>query len=84
VDCADDMTWAVFYYSGCAAAAGTSYSGSLLVTKDGNWPANTDNKFTKIYNAFNTFDIKPWELFEVSNNDCDANCKAGKAPLGYK
>jgi hypothetical protein len=35
LDCADDLSWAVFYYSGAASAAGTSYTGSLVVTPDG-------------------------------------------------
>ncbi len=38
LDCADDLSWAVFYYSGAASAAGTNYRGALLVTKDGSWP----------------------------------------------
>ena len=33
LDCADDLSWAVFYYSGAASAAGTSYRGitSLII-----------------------------------------------------
>ena len=84
VDCDDNMSWAVFYYSGCAAAAGTAYSGSLLVTKDGQWPVSSGSTLTRIYKAFDKFEILPWELFEVNNNDCDANCKAGPPPIGYK
>jgi hypothetical protein len=77
------MSWAVFYYSGAAAAAGTSYCGSLLVTKNGKWPSN-DDTLPRIYKAFDAFDIKPWELFEVSNDDCEGDCKAGPPPLDYK
>ena len=29
------MSWAVFYYSGAASAAGTNYRGALVVTPDG-------------------------------------------------
>ena len=39
VDCTDDLAWALFYYAGAASAAGQSYSGAVLVTPDGAWPA---------------------------------------------
>jgi hypothetical protein len=35
LDCDEDLQWAIFHYVGCAAAAGTSYSGSLVVTPTG-------------------------------------------------
>ena len=28
--------------------------------------------------------IKMWELYEVSNEDCEADCGAGPAPLGLE
>ena len=31
------MSWAVFYYSGAASAAGTNYRGALVVTPDGRY-----------------------------------------------
>jgi len=31
LDCADDLSWAVFYYGGAASAAGTSYTGDSLI-----------------------------------------------------
>jgi len=40
LDCADDLSWAVFYYGGAASAAGTSYTGALVVTKSGKWPVD--------------------------------------------
>jgi len=39
VDVADDLSWALFAYSGAAAAAGQAYSGAVLCTRDGAWPA---------------------------------------------
>jgi hypothetical protein len=39
VDVADDLAWALFAYSGAAAAAGQAYSGAVLCTRDGAWPA---------------------------------------------
>ncbi|CAI5949202.1 unnamed protein product, partial [Closterium sp. NIES-65] len=38
VDVTDDFQWALFYYSGAARAAGQSYTGAVLVSKDGEWP----------------------------------------------
>eukprot|EP01041_Mallomonas_annulata_P003646 gene3646-7273_t len=35
LDCAEDLSWAVFYYTGAASAAGTSYTGALVVSPDG-------------------------------------------------
>ena len=39
VDVPDDLSWALFAYSGAASAAGQSYSGAVLCTPDGKWPA---------------------------------------------
>ena len=39
VDCTDDLAWALFYYAGAASAAGQSYSGAVLVSRDGTWPS---------------------------------------------
>ena len=35
VDAADDLSWAVFHYSGAAAVVGQSYLGALLCSADG-------------------------------------------------
>ena len=39
VDVPDDLSWALFAYSGAASAAGQSYTGAVLCTADGQWPA---------------------------------------------
>ena len=84
LECADDLSWAVFYYSGAASAAGTNYRGALLCTKDGKWPEFTAEVKRRVSDALETGGIKLWELYEVSNSDCDATCAAGKAPLGLE
>lgn len=53
----------VFYYSGAATAAGQSYTGALLVTRDGSWP--DEEQIDRVRKAFDTCGIKLWELFEV-------------------
>lgn len=88
LDCADDLSWAIFYYSGAASAAGTSYSGALLVTPDGQWPEElrcdglSPEDCTKIKNkavyqrieaAFAKAEITLWELFQVDNTISLAN-----------
>lgn len=60
VDVADDMSWAVFYYSGAAEAAGQSYSGSLLATADGKWPPLSE--LPRIQQAHDSMGIAIWEL----------------------
>jgi VDE lipocalin domain len=88
VDCADDLSWAVFYYTGAAAAAGTSYSGALLVTRTGDWPEMSTDSDTalRIERAMATGGIKMWELFEVPNECCDGTEPggAGPPPLGIR
>lgn len=91
VECADDLSWGIFYYTGAAAAAGTSYSGALLVTKDGSWPVMTNtpegiNTSSRITTAMAEGGIKMWELFEVPNGCCEGTEPggAGPPPLGHK
>lgn len=84
LDCDDNMNWAVFYYSGIAERAGTSYTGALVVSKDGNWPIMQLNDITynRIKAALAKGGIETWELFEVSNCNCDGSLGlAGPPPL---
>jgi hypothetical protein len=83
LDCADDLSWGVFYYAGAASAAGTNYRGALIVSPDGKWPTMTDDTYARIESALGRGGIKLWEMFEVSNTDCGAGCAAGPPPLGY-
>ena len=65
VDAADDLSWAVFHYSGAARRAGQSYVGALLCTPDGSWPssAKSGEGLERIRNAFRKCDLELWELF---------------------
>lgn len=90
LDCADDLSWAVFYYSGAAAAAGTSYTGALVVTPDGKWPdmtmiasGSSETIGDRIERALKRAEIEMWELFEVHNESCcgvDADGKISNPP----
>lgn len=60
VDAAEDLSWAVFFYSGAAEAAGQGYSGSLLVTADGKWPPLSE--LPRIQEAHEKMGIAIWEL----------------------
>ena len=67
LDCADDLSWAIFYYSGAASAAGTSYCGGLLCTRDGDWPVLEDQEssdYKRIKEALQRAGLEPFELFE--------------------
>jgi len=65
VDAADDLSWAIFYYSGAAAAAGQSYQGALLCSADGAWPAEgrTGAGFQRIADGFSKCGLEMWELY---------------------
>lgn len=61
--CINSVLEGVFYYSGAATAAGQSYTGALLVTRDGSWPK--EKHIDRVRRAFDSCGIKLWELFEV-------------------
>ena len=65
VDAAEDLSWAVFHYSGAARRAGQSYVGALLCTPDGLWPqsARSGTEYERIREAFRNCDLELWELF---------------------
>lgn len=69
VDCTDDLAWALFYYAGAASAAGQSYSGAVLVSRDGAWPAQDQRE--RLTTAFDAAGMKDWEMFRVNNRNCD-------------
>ncbi|BDA47648.1 probable violaxanthin de-epoxidase, chloroplastic [Coccomyxa sp. Obi] len=68
VDVPDDLSWALFAYSGAASAAGQVYTGAVLCTPDGIWPA--DSQEERINRALRLSGIEPWELFRVDNSCC--------------
>lgn len=73
IDCAEDLTFCLFYYSGAAAAAGMSYTGAVLGTRDGSWPGQYTDR---IHGALRQAGIEPWELSMPDNSRC------ADAPLG--
>ncbi|GBG71423.1 hypothetical protein CBR_g8843 [Chara braunii] len=74
VDVAEDLSWALFYYAGAAAAAGQSYMGAVLCTPDGKWPREESEE--RILHALESTGIKKWEMYRVDNSSCQS------APLG--
>jgi hypothetical protein len=60
VDAADDLSWAVFHYSGAARRAGQSYQGALLCSEDGAWP---DADPARIEAAINKCGLELWEMY---------------------
>lgn len=67
IDCAEDLSYCLFYYSGAAAAAGMSYTGAVLGTRDGLWPgAYTE----RIHASLRQAGIEPWELSMPDNSQC--------------
>lgn len=57
--------------------------GALIVSRDGQWPKMTDEVYRRIESALSRGGIQMWEMFEVSNINCGAECPAGPPPLGY-
>lgn len=64
-DVDEGMQWILFHYSGAAAAAGQSYSGAILASATGDWPAGKEGYIDRIHAALDRAGIKPWELFMV-------------------
>ena len=69
VDADDELNWALFYYSGAAAAAGISYTGAVLGTLDGQLPADSEMK--RVEEALERCGIKMWETSRVDYSSCD-------------
>lgn len=65
VDVADDLSWAVFHYSGAARRAGQSYQGALLCSADGLWPAHAREgpEFERVRSALRKCGLELWELY---------------------
>ncbi|KAJ8557348.1 hypothetical protein K7X08_002973 [Anisodus acutangulus] len=74
VDVSDDLSWGLFHYHGAARVAGQSYTGAVLVSPDGQYPAEKEKE--RLVSALDRCDIKEWELFNVDNCSCE------DAPLG--
>ncbi|XP_041008879.1 violaxanthin de-epoxidase, chloroplastic [Juglans microcarpa x Juglans regia] len=68
VDVNNDLSWALFHYSGAARVAGQSYTGAVLVTPDGAYPKDADRM--KLALALEKCGIKDWELYTVDNCSC--------------
>jgi len=60
VDAADDLSWAVFHYSGAARRAGQSYQGALLCSEDGLWPAGDQERIER---ALANCGLELWEMY---------------------
>ena len=69
---ADDLSWCVFHYAGAASAVGQSYTGGLLCTRDGKVPP-VDVLNGEIKDAFESVDIKLFELFVCDNSVTEEN-----------
>jgi len=77
VAAADDLSWALFAYRGAAAASGQSYIGSVLCTRDGQWPAGSGAR-AAIKAALSAAGVEEWEMFETTT----APDALQTAPLG--
>ena len=62
------------FRSGAARRAGQSYTGAVLVSRDGAWPAAEHR--SRLQEALERCGIKEWELYKVDNSSCTG------APLG--
>jgi VDE lipocalin domain len=69
MDCADDMAWAVFYYSGAASAAGITYRGALICTASGRLPEGAEINH-RVDAALRACGIRRWEMFTADNEQC--------------
>jgi hypothetical protein len=67
-DYSGGLEWALFYYRGSAPEAGMAYSGAVLGTRDGEWPAGLKSA-ERIEAALRSAGIEPWELTRVDNSE---------------
>ncbi|CAK8992974.1 unnamed protein product [Durusdinium trenchii] len=80
VDADDKLTWAVFHYAGAAKSVGQSYTGSLLVTKDGTLGPSSDSlPAERIRQAFEKAGVAAFELYGIQQDTGDADVES--APL---
>ena len=68
VDVCDDLSWGLFHYHGAARVAGQAYSGAVLVSPDGEYPAEKERG--RLVSALEECGIKEWEMFTVNNSSC--------------
>lgn len=71
VDVDDNLSWAILHYTGAAPSVGQSYSGSLLVSKDGQVPADVDP--SRISAAFLRAGVAPFELYPLRQDNFDTD-----------
>uniref|UniRef100_M0ZZR3 Uncharacterized protein n=1 Tax=Solanum tuberosum TaxID=4113 RepID=M0ZZR3_SOLTU len=69
-----DQSGVLFHYHGAARVAGQSYTGAVLVSPDGQYPAEKEKQ--RLISPLDRCGIKEWELFNVDNCSCE------NAPLG--
>jgi len=82
VHAADDLSWIVFHYAGAAKTVGLRYLGGLLCTPDGSLPPAAE--LPRIWDAFRSAGIQPWELYAVDNRqDTPGAVAAGPPPLDF-
>lgn len=77
---ADDLSWALFAYSGAARAAGQSYGGAVFVTPTGAWPQNPA-VLQRVREAHDAVGLKLWELYTVDNSQRDGAPLALALPM---
>jgi hypothetical protein len=81
VDAADDLSWAVFHYSGAARNAGQSYAGALLCSADGKWQASAREgpERERIRSAFARCGLQLWELYGHGPPEAGGSHAGGEA-----
>ena len=78
MDAADDLSWALFAYSGAASSAGQAYSGAVMCTPSGAWPAA--EQLPRVAAAHARCGIAMWETYSVDNSEQ----RVRGAPLGFE
>ena len=76
VDADEKLTWAVLHYAGAAKSVGQSYTGSLLVTKNGTLK-DLDLPAERIRQAFEKAGVAAFELYAIQQTNPDVE----SAPL---
>ena len=79
VDVCEDLSWALFFYAGAASVAGQAYTGAVLATPTGAWPAPSQQVGVLLEAAGPTPDSRVLDLVGCCRRQGGEHAAAGLA-----
>jgi len=82
LDADEDLSFAIFYYTGAASAAGLSYRGAIVTSRDGCWPnPGCAKTLNRIENSLQRAGIELWEMYATKNRHCSCDTSGSPPPF---